>query len=314
MPADYSGRPGARCDMCNRRSEFVGPTRGFDYSSSICGGCYELSDVEDDEVCRGCGDNLYELPSEIDGYCGNCVQMCDACGDLTIAEELVNVILSPAVRHALHVHQQDIDAEERAEEIELHEMKDGDAIEVCDNCATSMNIAGTEGATETQNEDTDSNFDQVMRQAVELGMLTEAGEDAVTDALARGDYSEQRAVKWWAEYTAFRRDYGTSRFSTTGSEWWPTVEVRQYGLVYVKHRDTFGYYVDEEWINPNPTAEEKEEYKDEAEGLEFSAIVQLCLPDRPRVTFASYDVLKPPFEGERIAGADPSRTQSLAFA
>jgi hypothetical protein len=40
---DWSGRPGHRCDICGRRSEFVGPTRGFDYNKDICGGCCSLS-------------------------------------------------------------------------------------------------------------------------------------------------------------------------------------------------------------------------------------------------------------------------------
>ena len=36
---DYSGRPGFRCEICGRRSENVGPRRGFDYTVSYCGGC-----------------------------------------------------------------------------------------------------------------------------------------------------------------------------------------------------------------------------------------------------------------------------------
>lgn len=45
--ADWSGRGGYRCDVCGRRSENVGPRRGFDYSISMCGGCTELSEPED---------------------------------------------------------------------------------------------------------------------------------------------------------------------------------------------------------------------------------------------------------------------------
>lgn len=36
---DWSGRPGGRCDMCNRCSENIGPRRGFNYQDSYCGGC-----------------------------------------------------------------------------------------------------------------------------------------------------------------------------------------------------------------------------------------------------------------------------------
>ena len=39
---DWSGRPGFRCEICGRRSENVGPRRGFDYRLCVCGGCTEL--------------------------------------------------------------------------------------------------------------------------------------------------------------------------------------------------------------------------------------------------------------------------------
>ena len=39
---DWSGRPGSRCEICGRRSENVGPRRGFDYANDVCGGCIEL--------------------------------------------------------------------------------------------------------------------------------------------------------------------------------------------------------------------------------------------------------------------------------
>ena len=39
---DWSGRPGQRCECCGRRSENVGPRRGFDYRQGVCGGCCEL--------------------------------------------------------------------------------------------------------------------------------------------------------------------------------------------------------------------------------------------------------------------------------
>lgn len=39
---DWSGRPGSTCEICGRRSENVGPRRGFDYSSGVCGGCADL--------------------------------------------------------------------------------------------------------------------------------------------------------------------------------------------------------------------------------------------------------------------------------
>ena len=142
MPADYSGRPGARCTLCNRRSEFVGARRGFDYRNNLCGGCYELSDEDDEdeggENCKGCGDNLYELPSEIDGYCQNCVVMCDACGATVITEDVVALSLSPSSRQKLRVHQQRIDEEERAAEVEVDEMKDDEQIEICSDCSAAM--------------------------------------------------------------------------------------------------------------------------------------------------------------------------------
>ncbi len=40
---DCSGKPGYRCGMCNRRSENVGPRRGFCYRHSQCGGCFDLA-------------------------------------------------------------------------------------------------------------------------------------------------------------------------------------------------------------------------------------------------------------------------------
>jgi hypothetical protein len=145
-----------------------------------------------------------------------------------------------------------------------------------------------------------------MREAVELGMLSEAGVDRVTDALARGDHSERLALAWWTEYTKMRRRHGTTRFSCAGSDYWPTVDVRQFGLVYVPHSERFGYYVDEVWLDPNPTAAQKEAYRDEAEGLEFSVVVQFGSSRAgtgPRETIASYDLLKPPFEGETLVRA-----------
>merc|ERR1712238_530533 len=39
---DWSGRPGARCSICGRRSEAVGGRRGFDYFVDMCGGCADL--------------------------------------------------------------------------------------------------------------------------------------------------------------------------------------------------------------------------------------------------------------------------------
>ena len=36
---DWSGRPGHRCTICNRRSEYVGDRRGFNYLDNYCGGC-----------------------------------------------------------------------------------------------------------------------------------------------------------------------------------------------------------------------------------------------------------------------------------
>ena len=45
--ADWSGRPGYTCECCGRRSENVGPRRGFDYKDSFCGGCGDLSEMSD---------------------------------------------------------------------------------------------------------------------------------------------------------------------------------------------------------------------------------------------------------------------------
>ena len=46
--ADYSGRPGSRCRICNRSSENVGGRRGFDYRDRICGGCCELDEITEE--------------------------------------------------------------------------------------------------------------------------------------------------------------------------------------------------------------------------------------------------------------------------
>ena len=51
--ADYSGRGGGfRCRICNRRSENVGPRRGFDYRISMCGGCGELDEMSAEDAAR----------------------------------------------------------------------------------------------------------------------------------------------------------------------------------------------------------------------------------------------------------------------
>ena len=39
---DWSGFGGYRCSVCGRRSDNVGPRRGFDYRTSTCGGCTDL--------------------------------------------------------------------------------------------------------------------------------------------------------------------------------------------------------------------------------------------------------------------------------
>lgn len=48
--ADYSGRPGSRCRICNRRSDFVGARRGFDYRDQICGGCCDLDEITEEDA------------------------------------------------------------------------------------------------------------------------------------------------------------------------------------------------------------------------------------------------------------------------
>lgn len=50
--ADWSGRAGFRCEVCNRRSENVGPRRGFDYRDSVCGGCVELDEMSAEDAAR----------------------------------------------------------------------------------------------------------------------------------------------------------------------------------------------------------------------------------------------------------------------
>jgi len=61
---DWSGRPGHRCEVCNRSSENVGPRRGFDYANDVCGGCCEISSDDDghneEGYCRSCKKYMYK--------------------------------------------------------------------------------------------------------------------------------------------------------------------------------------------------------------------------------------------------------------
>lgn len=82
---DWSGAPGYRCDICGRRSETVGPVRGFDYASSICGGCCAISSDDDghneENHCRACKKYMYNTMSEVDNYCSDCVPLCPVCSE-----------------------------------------------------------------------------------------------------------------------------------------------------------------------------------------------------------------------------------------
>lgn len=88
---DWSGRPGHRCEVCNRSSSDVGPRRGFDYANDVCGGCCEISSDDDghneEGHCRSCKKYMYMkggpncVPvSGLDNYCMNCVKYCQLCG------------------------------------------------------------------------------------------------------------------------------------------------------------------------------------------------------------------------------------------
>lgn len=80
MPGgDWSGKPGHRCDVCNRRSENVGPRRGFDYANDVCGGCCDISSDEDEYNCNSCKKNLYKRQTQVEGYCFDCVGYCQVC-------------------------------------------------------------------------------------------------------------------------------------------------------------------------------------------------------------------------------------------
>lgn len=50
--ADWSGRPGQQCRCCGRRSDNVGPRRGFCYRTSYCGGCTDLPKMNEEEAER----------------------------------------------------------------------------------------------------------------------------------------------------------------------------------------------------------------------------------------------------------------------
>ena len=91
-----------------------------------------------------------------------------------------------------------------------------------------------------------------------------------------------------------------SRYSSKGSEEWPIVQRGEYGLVYIAHEQRFGYYDDEDDSPAYPGAEDDEE--DDCWDLEFSAIVYFEAPLRgPCKHYASYDLQKPPFDGEYVA-------------
>lgn len=87
---DWSGAPGHNCDVCGRRSENVGPRRGFDYANDVCGGCCDISSDDDghnkEGYCRKCKQIIYMAGGKncvpersIHGYCGNCVKTCRIC-------------------------------------------------------------------------------------------------------------------------------------------------------------------------------------------------------------------------------------------
>jgi hypothetical protein len=84
-----------RCEICNRRSENVGPRRGFDYSDSVCGGCCDLDEParrpegkgDGEFSCISCGGILYKMESEIEGHCQDCVEQCYLCCTLVLCDD-----------------------------------------------------------------------------------------------------------------------------------------------------------------------------------------------------------------------------------
>ena len=138
---DWSGEPGHRCGCCGRRSENVGPRRGFDYINDVCGGCCELSSDDDGQTkeyhCRNCKQFMYThggancVPtSSFDTYCRNCVKSCQlCCEDVHPYREMdkYSVPLDEAVKDIIEEIEPSIDV--------LGEFaKDGETIYLCRKC------------------------------------------------------------------------------------------------------------------------------------------------------------------------------------
>ena len=122
-----------------------------------------------------------------------------------------------------------------------------------------------------------------------------------------------------------------SPFSSEGWKGWPRLERGQYGLVYIPHKQIFGYYDDDsQSASPKQPSEERHSQgsavrlgrgaPEPADGIsetdgiseasgesggEFSAMIYRESPLRavrgPCLTVASSDVVKPPFPGEWVA-------------
>lgn len=147
---DWSGRPGHRCEVCNRQSSDVGPRRGFDYANDICGGCCEISSDDDgnneEGHCRGCKKYMYMkggpncVPvSGLDNYCANCIKYCQLCNhpyksdthDIPPKDaEKYKVPLDLAIVELVH-------ADDVAVAVLGDDAKGGEVIHLCMNCHTN---------------------------------------------------------------------------------------------------------------------------------------------------------------------------------
>ena len=146
MPGgDWSGRPGHKCQLCGRSSEGVGPRRGFDYQHNVCGGCTSLTDLEsdgdgDEGRCKECGEIIYgdndTGEGEDFGYCNECADCCAICN-----EYLKPPFLKKHGTFKLDskLRQQLLKAEpEWYENEDIQNMKDGEEIYLCRDCARDV--------------------------------------------------------------------------------------------------------------------------------------------------------------------------------
>ena len=128
---DWSGAPGGVCSLCGRRSENVGPRRGYDYVNDYCGGCCDLSSDDDghceEGYCRQCGKNLCKIESSIDHYCMNCVKVCRNCSTQMSPEKVEVTPLDNIIKDM-------IDETDVWEDILGDDAKDGDPVDLCKSC------------------------------------------------------------------------------------------------------------------------------------------------------------------------------------